>query len=87
LDLKTPTQTCKQIDSVKDTFFEFNKDKFFESQTSTQKCKQIDSDIQTEKGRHFRHPNQQRQILGLANTNPDMQTSRFRHTNRERQAL
>jgi hypothetical protein len=52
-----------------------------------QTCKQIESDIQTEKDRHFRHSNQQRKILGLANTNPDMQTNRIRHTNRERKTL
>ena len=43
--------------------------------------------MQTEKDRHFRYTNQQRQILGLANTTPDMQTNRIRHANRETQAL
>ena len=64
-----------------------NKDKFLDLQTPTQTCKQIESDTQTEKDRHFRHSNQQRQILGLVNTNPDMQTNRIRHKNRERQTL
>ena len=66
---------------------QINKDKYLDLQTSTQTCKQIESDTQTEKDRHFRHSNQQRQILGLANTNPDMQKNRIRHANRERQAL
>jgi hypothetical protein len=56
-------------------------------QTATQTYKIIVSDIQTEKDRHFRHTNQQKQTLGLANSNPDIKTNRFRHTNRERQAL
>ena len=61
-----------------------NKDKFLDLQKPTQTCKQIESDTQTEKDRYFRHSNQQRQILGLANINPDMQTNRIRHAKRER---
>jgi hypothetical protein len=100
LDLQTPTQRYKQIDSdiktEKDRHFrhtnqrktgtldiQTNKDKFLDLQTPTQTYKQIDSDIQTEKERHFKRIDQQRQTFELANTNPDIQTNRFRHINRE----
>jgi hypothetical protein len=101
LDLQTPSQPCKLIDSdiqtEKDKHFrhsnqqrldiQTNKDKLIDLQIPTQPCKQIHPDIQTEKDMHFRHSIQQSQILGLANTNPDKQTNKFRHTKRERHAL
>jgi hypothetical protein len=59
--------TCKDLQFLE---LQIANDKFWGLQTSTQTCKQIDPHIQTQKDRHFRHSNQKRQILGLANTNP-----------------
>jgi hypothetical protein len=56
-------------------------------QTPTQTYKLLDSDIPTTKDRLCRNTNQQRKRLGITNTNPGMQTNRFRYKNRERQAL
>jgi hypothetical protein len=62
------------------------------TKTNTWTCKHqprhTNKEIQTYKQRDrlFRHTNKKK-TLGPANTSPDIETNRFRHTNRKRLAL